>query len=66
MAGKQAGMGKDSNTRSGLLWEIERILKECKELGGMPSVLIMENVNAVHSKKFLEDWNKWLSTLEEL
>lgn len=32
----------------------------------MPNVLLMENVSAVHSNKFLNDWNKWLSTLEEL
>lgn len=28
-AGKGAGMDKDSGTRSGLLWEVERILDEC-------------------------------------
>lgn len=28
LAGKRAGMGKGENTRSGMLWEVERILKE--------------------------------------
>ncbi|MDE6867719.1 MAG: DNA cytosine methyltransferase, partial [Clostridia bacterium] len=29
VAGKGAGMAKDSGTRSGLLWEVERLLTEC-------------------------------------
>lgn len=44
LAGKGRGMAKGSGTRSGLLWEVERILKECKEL---PQVLLMENVPEV-------------------
>jgi DNA (cytosine-5)-methyltransferase 1 len=42
LAGRQAGMEKGSGTRSGLLWEVERILKECNELGELPQVLLME------------------------
>ena len=30
LAGKQEGMAKGSGTRSGLLWEVERLLNECK------------------------------------
>lgn len=66
MAGRQAGMSKGSGTRSGLLWEVERLLKECKELNCLPDVLLMENVPQVHSKKNLVDWELWLSTLEEI
>lgn len=40
-AGKGRGMEKGSGTRSGLLWEVERLLNECDEL---PQVLLMENV----------------------
>ena len=40
-AGKQAGMSKDSGTRSGLLWEVERILKELNETDSLPQVLLM-------------------------
>ena len=32
LAGKQRGMKKGSKTRSGLLWEVERLLNECSEL----------------------------------
>lgn len=63
VAGKQAGMSKDGNTRSGLLWHVERLLKECDE---KPQILIMENVSQVHGKKFLDDWNKWLNALDNL
>lgn len=66
VAGKGAGMKRDSGTRSGLLWEVERILLECAELGGLPDVLLMENVPQVHGKKNLEDFNEWLSVLESL
>lgn len=31
LAGKRQGMSRGSGTRSGLLWEVERLLKECKE-----------------------------------
>ena len=60
-AGRGAGMEKGSGTRSGLLWEVERLLNECDEL---PQILLMENVPQVHAKKNLEDFNKWISFLE--
>ena len=63
VAGKQKGMEKGSGTRSGLLWEVERILHECKEL---PQVLLMENVPQVHGKKFMPDFQKWIASLESL
>lgn len=48
VAGKQQGMSKGSNTRSGLLWEVERLLNETKYL---PQLLLMENVPQVHSNR---------------
>lgn len=63
IAGKQAGMKKGSKTRSGLLWEVERLLNECTEL---PQVLLMENVTQVHSKKNSADFNKWIESLKDL
>lgn len=65
-AGQQKGMVKGTNTRSGLLWEVERILNECKQQGGLPQVLIMENVPAVCGSKNLKPWNDWLDSLERL
>ena len=65
LAGKGKGMS-DTSTRSGMLWEVERILTECHELGTMPQILLMENVPQVHSQDNLEDFNKWKLRLEEL
>lgn len=67
LTGKQAGMKKGSGTRSGLLWEVERLFKEIvvakKEL---PQILLMENVPQVHSKKNIDDFNKWIDFLESI
>lgn len=70
LAGKRAGM-QDQSTRSGLLWEVERILTECKQLeeegkGYMPNVLLMENVIQVHSEQDKSHFIKWINRLEEL
>jgi len=66
VAGKGAGMKRESGTRSGLLWEVERILKECAEIGALPDVLLMENVPQVHGRKNLSDFNEWLAVLKSL
>ena len=66
LAGKRAGMEKDSGTRSGLLWEIERILDECKELGNLPRILLMENVPEVVGSANIEHFKKWRYKLEQL
>lgn len=63
LAGNMKGMSKGESTRSGMLWEVERLLKECKEL---PQILLMENVTQVHSKKNIDDLNAWIKSLEEL
>ena len=60
-AGKGRGMEKGSGTRSGLLWEVERLLNECTEL---PQVLLMENVPQVHSVKNKEHFDQWIEFLE--
>ena len=63
IAGKQQGMGKGSGTRSGLLWEVERLLLECDEL---PQVLLMENVPQVHGKKNIDHFKQWIDALNKL
>ena len=63
IVGKQKGMVKGSGTRSGLLWEVERLLDECTEL---PQVLLMENVPQVIGKKNIKDFQSWRSKLESL
>lgn len=70
VAGKQAGMSRKDweegkSTRSGLLWEVERILKELPK-ENLPQVLLMENVTQVHAKKFIQDFNLWCDFLKSL
>jgi len=62
-AGKQRGMEKGSGTRSGLLWEVERLLTECKE---KPQILLMENVPQVIGKKNIKHFAEWLKFLDDL
>jgi DNA (cytosine-5)-methyltransferase 1 len=62
-AGLSKGMQKGSGTRSGLLWEIERILDECEEL---PQILLMENVPQVIGEKNRDAFRDWFMKLESL
>lgn len=66
LAGKRLGMGVSQSkggTRSGLLWEVERILDE---LENKPQILLMENVPEVIGEKNIEDFHKWENKLEQL
>lgn len=65
-SGKRKGMAKDSGTRSGLLWEVERILDECAEIGALPQVLLMENVPDVIGSKNLPHFRDWRDKLESM
>lgn len=66
-AGKQQGMSRESGTRSGLLWEVERILLEIIQEGGqLPQILLMENVPDVLSEKNRKDFFAWCDFLESL
>ena len=60
LAGRGQGMTKGSGTRSGLLWEVERLLNETENL---PQILVMENVPQVHGTKNLADFQSWLDYL---
>ena len=60
--GKQKGI--NPNTRSGLLLQIEKILKNNQK--NLPKVLLLENVKALVSKKFLNQFQSWIETLNDL
>ncbi len=66
--GKQKGFEKGSNTRSGLLWEVERILSEIYNSNPkqLPKYLLMENVKAIVNGKHINTFKAWLKRLEEL
>ena len=70
LAGKRKGMEisqASGGTRSGLLWEVERILIErTKENLPLPNVLLMENVPEVCGTNNLESFKKWINNLEKL
>ena len=60
VAGKQEGMIK-GKTRSGLLYECERIIEHCR-----PKYLLLENVKNLVGKKFKPQFDEWLEYLEGL
>ena len=60
-AGRQRGGEKGSGTRSSLLWECERAITAKR-----PRFLLMENVAALVSGKFVRLFNRWQLTLEAL
>ena len=67
VAGKMGGMSKadwesGNATRSGLLWEVERILNEIPQ-DALPNVLVMENVPQVHADANQIDFEHWLKFL---
>lgn len=66
LSGLKKGMSRDGGTRSGMLWEVERILDECNELGTLPNVLLMENVPQVIGCNAISDFQEWRAKLESL
>lgn len=68
IAGNMQGMSRDSGTRSGLLWEVERLLRELNAAQKLrlPQFLLMENVPQVHSDKNIKDFAEWIRFLDSL
>lgn len=62
-AGKQKGL---DGTRSGLVYEVLRIMQECKVNGNLPKVLIMENVVDLIQSKFIRQFQEIQLELEQL
>ncbi len=66
--GKQKGFAKGSKTRSGLLWEVERILSERHNDNPkqLPKYLLLENVKAIINDKHINTFQGWINRLDEL
>ena len=65
--GNMSGIDRNAHNRSGMLWEVERILLEMNEIGKpLPRFLLMENVCNILSKTHEENFNDWKSTLNNL
>ena len=58
-SGIQKGFEKGSGTRSSLLWECEKTIKIKR-----PKYLLLENVKALVSKKFLSHFHEWCALLD--
>lgn len=68
LAGVGGGIERGSGTRSGLLWEIERILIDLKnqDESKLPKFLLMENVKALLSPQHKGGWNSFKEELTNL
>ena len=65
--GRGKGMKRDAESTSNLIWQIHRILTDAIDKGiKLPKYLMMENVKALLSKAHVDDYNEWLSFLEEI
>lgn len=65
--GYTKGIDRNAKTRSGLLWEVERILNEREQENlDMPKFLLLENVTALEAKKHEKNFNEWKQRLEQL
>lgn len=58
-SGKQMGLSEGSGTRSSLLWFTRKAI-----LAKKPKYLMLENVKALTSKKFMPLFQRWLDELE--
>lgn len=65
LAGNLKGIVK-GQTRSGLLYEVERLLAEARERESLPKYLILENVKNLVGSKFINQFNDWLKWLDDL
>ncbi len=63
---KKKGMAKGADSRSSLVWEVQRLLEDAKQRGALPEWLIMENVPAILGKKNRTDFNEWVAYLDSL
>lgn len=65
VAGRQEGIIKGV-TRSGLLYEVQRLLEKSKECNELPKYLLLENVKNLVGKKFKPQFDAWLEYLDAL
>lgn len=65
IAGNQKGIIK-GKTRSGLLYEVERLLKVSKQESTLPKYLLLENVKNLVGKQFKTRFDEWVTWLNEL
>lgn len=64
--GFKNGIDRDKKSRSGLLWQVERLLMERIEKRlSLPKFLVMENVISLDEKRHRNNFNEWKLFLEK-
>lgn len=65
--GNMTGINRDAQNRSGMLWEIERILKERVAEGrSLPQFLLMENVRNIQAPRHRDNFQEWIDYLKKI
>lgn len=65
--GYNKGIDRNAHTRSGLLWEVERMLIERKDANlDLPKFLLLENVTSLEAKRNRQNFDEWKEQLEKL
>lgn len=65
--GNMSGINREVKNRSGMLWEVERILIERVNLGlDLPKFLLMENVSNLLAPRHRGNFQEWIDYLETI
>lgn len=65
--GYRNGIDKGVKSRSGLLWEVERIMEQRVESKSkLPRILLMENVSSLLAKRHKGNFDNWIKSLESM
>ena len=65
--GNNSGINRNANNRSGMLWEVERLLFERRDSNlKLPKFLLMENVSNILSATHRKNFEEWQSILTDM
>jgi len=64
VAGKLRGLNPDDKTRSSLIWQTIRLLKEAQKTDTLPKYMCLENVKNLVGKKFIHDFEAFNELIE--
>lgn len=65
--GNMSGIDRAAKNRSGMLWEVERILKDCVyKKRQLPKMLLMENVNNILAPRHMGNFKEWIDYLKTI
>ena len=64
VAGKLKGLNPDDKTRSSLIWQNIRLLKEAQDNHTLPKFILLENVKNLVGKKFIKDFETFNELVE--